>query len=156
LISAVDTNVLLDILVPEAPQLAWARSALNEAASDGQLIISEPTYAELAPFFPAAGDLAAFLKATAIELLPSSSGALYEGGRAWRRYASRRGAPGCPRCGVPQRAPCRECGTELFPRQHVIAGFMIGSHAATHADRLLTRDRGFFSMYFPDLRLVSP
>jgi hypothetical protein len=33
---------------------------------------------------------------------------------------------------------------------------LIGAHAQSQADILLTRDRGFFQRYFSDLRVVDP
>jgi predicted nucleic acid-binding protein len=35
----------------------------------------------------------------------------------------------------------------------VVADFMVGGHALVQADRLLTRDRGFYKACFPKLRI---
>ena len=41
-------------------------------------------------------------------------------------------------------------------RERVIADFLIGAHAAARADRLLTRDRGFYRNCFPGLPILDP
>jgi len=41
-------------------------------------------------------------------------------------------------------------------RERVIADFLIGAHACVSADRLLTRDRGFYRSYFGDLKILDP
>jgi predicted nucleic acid-binding protein len=41
-------------------------------------------------------------------------------------------------------------------RDRLIADFLVGAHAATQCDRLLTRDRGFYRSYFQQLTIVDP
>jgi predicted nucleic acid-binding protein len=41
-------------------------------------------------------------------------------------------------------------------RERVIADFLVAAHASVHADRLLTRDRGFYRSRFRTLRILDP
>jgi hypothetical protein len=38
----------------------------------------------------------------------------------------------------------------------VVADFLIGAHAQLHAERLLTRDRGFYRACFSGLKVLDP
>jgi hypothetical protein len=154
-ITAVDTNVLFDILVPDAPAHYESRQAIIASQLAGAVVVGEAVYAELAAEFSSNAEIETFLRRVQVELLPSSTGALFEAGEAWRNYTDRRPRSlVCPACGNQQLVHCERCGANLRPRQHVVADFLIGGHALADADRLLTRDRGFYATYFPELRLV--
>lgn len=153
MITAVDTNVVLDVLIPGAPHGDESERALAEAVRAGAVVISEPVYAELAVHFPNSENLDRFLADTGIGLKPSGTEALHRAGRAWSVYVRRRPPLTCPQCGATQDVRCERCHARVRPRQHVVADFLIGAHAVVHADRLLTRDRGYYATYFPDLKL---
>jgi len=134
LITAVDTNVLLDLLIPGAPHAADAETALNNAAAAGAVVISPLVYAELGAFFESEADLRRFQDQTGMVVDSLGLSSLHAAGQAWKIYNRRRGRG---------------------RRQHIISDFIIGAHALNQADCLLTRDRGIYPTYFPGLRLVS-
>ena len=41
-------------------------------------------------------------------------------------------------------------------RQRVVADFLVAAHAEVAADRLLSRDRGFFRRFFDGLEVLDP
>lgn len=85
-------------------------------------------YAELAPAFPDRGALDDALREINAMESPIDRAIAHDAGVRWRRY---------------RRAGGR--------RSRIITDFLIGAHAVATAETFLTRDRGFYRGYFPEL-----
>ena len=157
MIYAVDTNVLLDILIPASPFQHLSLSCLTRLDDDDQLILCEVVYAELASQFPGPEDLDLFLSDTGIGLVHSNRASLIEAGLVWKRYALRRPkGVVCPVCGENALPECPRCRETIRVRQHILPDFLVGAHAKALADTLITRDRGVYKTYFQRLQLLDP
>jgi len=156
MITAIDTNILLDLLIPNAEHAFASKALLDEAHKRGALIISGVVYAELATQFDSQIDLENFLGDTGIRLEPSGPKAFYQAGELWRHYnLKRENGWQCSQCGQKLQLKCSGCGTTVNKRQHILSDFLIGSHASEQADVLATRDRGYFRTYFKKLKILS-
>lgn len=133
MITAVDTNVLLDVLTGDKEQGPRSAAAMREAIASGSLIACAVVWAEVSAAFPSQADADAALAALGIAFSEIGPSAAADAGRVWREY--RRGGG---------------------PRQRLIADFLVGAHAAAKADRLLTRDRGFYRLCFARLTVEDP
>jgi predicted nucleic acid-binding protein len=132
-ITAVDTSVLLDVFGEDTEFGPRSAGALRRCMAEGGLIACEVVWSETAAWFPdpqAAEDALSTLRVGYSQLEASAALAA---GRAWRAYRKAGGT-----------------------RERVIADFLIGAHAAAYAERLLTRDRGFYRGHFAGLAIVDP
>lgn len=151
--TAVDTNALLALLYNDE-HADESETLLRSAYQDGRLVITTIVYAELAAdgHFETEQEVTQFLTDFSIQVVAPSKAALFHAGEQFDEYTTRRpDRLECPSCGTKRSVDCEECGTTLAPRQHIAADFIIGGHASTDADALISFDTGFYESYFPSL-----
>ena len=152
MITAVDTNILLDVLIPDKNHFEDSKNLVDMYIGKGQLILSEVVYAELACQFATESELMEFLSSTSMKLVSSSDKALAVSGERWKIYSRKRKKElQGSECGKSVIVRCENCNSIISYRQRMISDFMIGAHALVHADLLLSRDRGFYKTYFNDV-----
>lgn len=133
MITAVDTNVLIDVFSADATFGRRSLEAVSRCTLEGRLVATDVVWAELGAVFPAVDDASAALSALAVDFSPVDRSTAEAAGSAWRAYRARGGS-----------------------HTRLVADFLIGAHASHQADRLLTRDRGFYRTFFSDLEIVDP
>jgi predicted nucleic acid-binding protein len=132
-ITAVDTNVLLDVFAKNAKFATRSASVLKRCIAEGSLVACDVVWAETGSWFGDAQSAQSAFSTLRVAYSPLDSATALTAGRSWQEYRRARG-----------------------PRERMIADFLIGAHACTQADRLLTRDRGFYRKYFTDLSIIDP
>jgi predicted nucleic acid-binding protein len=78
LITAVDTNILVDVLVPDQRFGAGSTALLEDAFSAGPILVCDVVYAELAAYFTDMTGLENFLAERAIRVEALSRDALFD------------------------------------------------------------------------------
>jgi predicted nucleic acid-binding protein len=96
-------------------------------------VACDAVWAEVTAGFPEEGDAEESLRKLGLGYVACDREAAALAGRSWRTY--------------------RQEGGE---RRRVIADFLIGAHALAQAERLLTRDRGFYRRCFGELAILDP
>jgi hypothetical protein len=133
MITAIDTNVLFDVLAPDPQFFGPSIQAIEDAANAGSLVVCDLVYAELCVHFLSHSDCDQFLQQNDIRVEPLSREASFLASRLWRTYRQKGGK-----------------------RARILTDFLVGAHAQVQASQLLTRDRGFYKEIFRSLALVDP
>src|SRR2546422_4133902 len=86
MITAIDTNILLDILIPNDEFYEISADAVQESAAEGSLVICDIVYAELCVHFGVQHECDAFLESNDIRVQNLTHEAHFLASRAWRTY----------------------------------------------------------------------
>jgi len=134
MITAVDTNILVDILEPDPVHGPASREALRRCLREGSVVACQVVWAEVVTAYGHIRDAAVeALTRMGIEYSEMGMEAALQAAKCW--YAYRRRGRG---------------------RQRIAADFLIGGHGLIQCDRLLTRDSRFYRTHFTPLRVESP
>jgi len=154
--AAIDTNVLIDILLNDPQFFEQSRALLEEYSARGALMVCPVVYGEiLTQFIKKFGPrcqqrLDQFLRDIGITIAEFSSQDVTLASERWYTYIQYKSLDvvDCPECGHRNMFACQRCKRPVRWRNHILSDFLIGSHAQNHAEVLLTRDRGFYKKYF--------
>jgi len=135
----VDTTILIDILKDE---FRTFQDKLYTALARNETLISPSVvYAELIPQFKGRTKLLdEFLKEHKIVIEPLGVDSVIAAAQSWMKYLKRK-----------KRVKCPQCGLKLDLKMHFLSDFYIGGFASVECSAILTRDRGIYNKYFPEL-----
>jgi len=133
-ITALDTNVLLDVFLADREHGSSSREALRRAYDAGGLVACEVVWAEVATFFPSLREAEEAMDLLGVRFVPMDRDDALEAASRW----------------------CSFRGQAKGESRRIAADFLIGAHALRHAAILLTRDRGFYGAAFEGLKVADP
>lgn len=135
----VDTTILIDILKDE---FRIFQDKLYTALKRSEVLVTPSVvYAELIPQFKGKTKLLdEFLEEHKIIIEPLGVDSVIAAAQAWMKYLKRK-----------KRVKCPQCGLKLDFKKHFLSDFYIGGFASAKCDAILTRDRGIYTKYFPEL-----
>ena len=129
----VDTSVILDVLSDDSQWRAWSKSQLISASRHGGLAVNDVVYAELSIGYDDPAELEAMLVEWQLQLRQIPTMALFQAGKAFKRYRLSKGT----KTGVlPRLLRWRACGGRRL--------------ASAHAGR------GAHQNLFPAVALIAP
>jgi predicted nucleic acid-binding protein len=132
-ITAIDTNVLIDLFGADPIHGVPSKDAIRSCINQGSLVACEVVWAEVSAVFPSETDAQEVLQTLGMQFFPLGIDVSLFAGRLWKDYRQKGGR-----------------------RDRMVADFLVGAHALYHADALLTRDRGFYRSGMPKLKIIAP
>jgi predicted nucleic acid-binding protein len=133
MITAVDSSVLLDIILDDPRYRVASMDSLREARAQGALIVCPVVWAEVRAALTDPDSIREVLGRVDISFDVFDRETSDLAGDLWREYRRQGGK-----------------------RQKLIPDFLVGAHAMIRAKRILSRDRGFLRRYFKKLSVIDP
>lgn len=131
MITAVDTNIFVDVINNSAQFSRKSAQALHHAGAAGAIVICDIVYAEACGLFSSQGECDSFLGSLGIKVESLDSTSCFLASRSWISYL--------------------KSGSN---RARILPDFLIAGHATNQADQLLTRDTGLLRHHFPNLTVI--
>ena len=134
MITAVDTNILIDILEPDPVYGPSSKGGLKRCLHEGTTVVCEVVWAEVAVAYAhAQEELVTLLDEIGIQFSAMSFETSLKAAECWFKFLQQGGK-----------------------RRRIAADFLIGGHALIQCDRLLTRDKEFYREAFKGLEILTP
>ena len=130
---ALDTSVLIDVLVADPRHADASEAAIASALAAGEVVVCEAVVAELQSMLDTDANVMEVLESMGVRFQPGSEQVAIRAGLMYRRFRARGGR-----------------------RERVIPDFLIGAHAMRQCTALITRDEAFFRQFFKGLRIIAP
>ncbi|MEK7438273.1 MAG: type II toxin-antitoxin system VapC family toxin [Pseudomonadota bacterium] len=132
MITAVDTSVLIDVFGADPRFGAASALALRAVLNEGSVVACDIVWSETRGAFASNEAFERAMRTLGVVFSSLQEEAATLAGVSWKKYRTAGGK-----------------------RDRVIGDFLIGAHAASQCDRLLTRDRGYYKKYFSGLLIVD-
>lgn len=129
----IDTCVVTDLADSKSTWFDWSATTLERLDQYHTFIINPIIYAECSVGFEKIEEVETLFKQLGFLIKPIPKEALFLAGKAFLQYKRRKGE-----------------------KNNVLPDFFIGAHVAVSGYHLMTRDKGRFSTYFPNIKLIMP
>ena len=129
----IDSCVITDLADSGSDWYEWSASTLEELDDSNVFVINPIIYAECSIGYESIEEIENLFATLRFEYKEIPREALFLAGKTFVEYRRRKGN-----------------------QENVLPDFFIGAHAAVRNYKLITRDKGRFSTYFPSVELIMP